>query len=87
MASSHPAVAGTTRCCPSRHLRFEPARQATTYARQPTEKSDEPNFSDAAAHRNSENVLVNWGNPKLAEIYLGHFERNYRQAKPFELRY
>jgi len=23
------------------------------------------NYSDAAAHRNSENVLVNWGNPKL----------------------
>jgi phosphatidylserine/phosphatidylglycerophosphate/cardiolipin synthase-like enzyme len=45
------------------------------------------NYSDAAAHRNSENVLVNWGNPKLAEIYLQHFERNLRQAKPYELRY
>jgi hypothetical protein len=32
-------------------------------------------------------VLVNWGNPKLAEIYLGHFMRNYGQAKPYELRY
>ena len=45
------------------------------------------NYSDAAAHRNSENVLVNWGNPKLAEVYLSHSERNYRQAKPYELRY
>jgi len=41
------------------------------------------NYSDAAAHKNSENVLVNWGNPKLAAVYLGHFERNYRQARPF----
>ena len=38
------------------------------------------NYSDAAAHKNSENVLVNWGNPKLAEVYLRHFERNYAQA-------
>ena len=45
------------------------------------------NYSDAAAHRNSENVLVNWGNAKLAETYLQHFERNYRQAQPYELRY
>jgi phosphatidylserine/phosphatidylglycerophosphate/cardiolipin synthase-like enzyme len=41
------------------------------------------NYSDAAAHRNSENVLVNWGNPKLAEVYLKHFERNYAQASPY----
>jgi phosphatidylserine/phosphatidylglycerophosphate/cardiolipin synthase-like enzyme len=45
------------------------------------------NYSDAAAHKNSENVLVNWGNPPLAEAYLRHFERNYRQAVPYELRY
>ena len=38
------------------------------------------NYSDAAAHRNSENVLVNWGNPKLADVYLKHFARNYAQA-------
>ena len=41
------------------------------------------NYSDAAAHRNSENVLVNWGNPKLAAVYLEHFERNYRQSTAF----
>jgi phosphatidylserine/phosphatidylglycerophosphate/cardiolipin synthase-like enzyme len=45
------------------------------------------NYSDAAARKNSENVLVNWGNPKLAEVYLKHFERNYRQARPFEPQY
>ena len=45
------------------------------------------NYSDAAAHKNSENVLVNWGNPKLAQAYLKHFERNYRQARPYEVAY
>ena len=41
------------------------------------------NYSDAAVHRNSENVMVNWGNPKLAEVYLKHFERNYAQASTY----
>lgn len=45
------------------------------------------NYSDAAARKNSENVLVNWGNAKLAEVYLKHFERNYRQATAYEMRY
>ena len=45
------------------------------------------NYSDAAARKNSENVLVNWGNPRLAEVYVKHFERNYRQSTPYELRY
>ncbi len=41
------------------------------------------NYSDAAAHKNSENVLVNWGNAKLAEVYLKHFQRNYTQATAY----
>lgn len=45
------------------------------------------NYSDAAAHRNSENVLVNWKNPQLAKVYLEHFARNYRQATPYQLQY
>jgi len=45
------------------------------------------NYSDAAARRNSENVLVNWRNPKLAAVYLAHFERNYRQARAFQAQY
>ena len=45
------------------------------------------NYSASAAHRNSENVLVNWHNPKLAEVYLGHFKRNQRQAIPYQLQY
>ena len=45
------------------------------------------NYSDAAARRNSENVLVNWRNPKLASVYIAHFERNYRQARAFQTQY
>lgn len=45
------------------------------------------NYSDAAARRNSENVLVNWRNPKLAEVYIRHFDRNLRQASAYQLQY
>jgi phosphatidylserine/phosphatidylglycerophosphate/cardiolipin synthase-like enzyme len=45
------------------------------------------NYSDAAAHKNSENVLVNWGNPKLADVYLKHFQRNYAQAAVYKQEY
>ncbi len=40
-------------------------------------------YRGAAAHKNSENVLVNWGNAKLAEVYLKHFDRNYAQATAY----
>ena len=43
--------------------------------------------SDAAARRNSENVLVNWNNPQLAAVYLKHFARNYAQAAKYESGY
>ena len=39
------------------------------------------------AAKNSENVLVNWYNPRLAEVYLSHFERNQRQATVYQLQY
>lgn len=45
------------------------------------------NYSDAAAHKNSENVLVNWHNPALAKAYLQHFSRNYGQSSVFQLQY
>jgi phosphatidylserine/phosphatidylglycerophosphate/cardiolipin synthase-like enzyme len=45
------------------------------------------NFSSAAEQKNSENVLVNKGNPRLAALYLQHFERNYRQAQAFQTQY
>jgi len=45
------------------------------------------NFSDAAAHKNSENVLVMWGNPKLASVYLKHWERNWQQGDPYQPSY
>lgn len=45
------------------------------------------NYSAAAAHRNSENVLVVWRNPLLAKAYLAHFERNYQRSKSFSSSY
>jgi phosphatidylserine/phosphatidylglycerophosphate/cardiolipin synthase-like enzyme len=45
------------------------------------------NYSDAAAHKNSENVLVNWNNPQLASVYLKHFSRNYSQSSLYVTRY
>jgi phosphatidylserine/phosphatidylglycerophosphate/cardiolipin synthase-like enzyme len=38
------------------------------------------NFSAAAANANSENVIVLWNNPALAQGYLRHWERNWRQG-------
>ncbi len=45
------------------------------------------NYSEAAAHKNSENVFVNWDNPTLAAVYLRHFARNYQQSQPFAAGY
>ena len=45
------------------------------------------NYSASAQSRNSENVLVNWDNPKLASVYTEHFERNWNQGRPFATRY
>ncbi len=45
------------------------------------------NYSQAAATKNSENVLVLWNNPELASVYLRHFERNYRQSETFQNQY
>lgn len=42
------------------------------------------NYSAAAASKNSENVLVLWGNPKLAAVYLQHWQRNWAQAADYQ---
>lgn len=41
------------------------------------------NYSEAAASRNSENVIVHWDNPALAKAYTAHFMRNWALGKPF----
>lgn len=38
------------------------------------------NYSSAAAKSNSENVLVLWNTPRVAQGYLSHWERNWRQG-------
>ncbi len=45
------------------------------------------NYSQAAATKNSENVLVNWNNPALVKVYASHFERNWLLSKPFNKGY
>jgi phosphatidylserine/phosphatidylglycerophosphate/cardiolipin synthase-like enzyme len=45
------------------------------------------NFSDAAARRNSENVMVDWDNQRLAEVYLAHFTRNLQKSQPYSIEY
>ncbi|WP_454727906.1 MULTISPECIES: phospholipase D family nuclease [Cupriavidus] len=42
------------------------------------------NFTEAAAHRNSENVLVMWGNPPLAAVYLRHWAHNWAQGAEYQ---
>jgi len=38
------------------------------------------NYSAAAANANSENVLVLWNDPRVAQAYLAHWERNWRKG-------
>jgi len=45
------------------------------------------NYSSAAAHSNSENALVVWGNPQLAAIYEKHWERNWRLGADYRVGY
>jgi len=45
------------------------------------------NYSSAAAHRNSENVIVLWNNPQLAKVYLKHWQRNWDQGEAFSSAY
>lgn len=45
------------------------------------------NYSESAAKRNSENVIVHWDNPALAHVFAEHFARNWKLSKPFSLSY
>ncbi|MGT2460210.1 phospholipase D family nuclease (plasmid) [Cupriavidus basilensis] len=41
------------------------------------------NYSDAAARRNSENVLVIWDRPDLARQYLRHWQSRFNAGTPY----
>jgi phosphatidylserine/phosphatidylglycerophosphate/cardiolipin synthase-like enzyme len=56
-------------------------------ADQSTVETGSFNFSSSAASKNSENVLVHWGNPKLAAVYLKHWARNWEQGVPYQPAY
>lgn len=45
------------------------------------------NYSYAAAHRNSENVLVLWNNPKIAAAYLEHWQSRFRRGVDYRSTY
>ncbi len=45
------------------------------------------NYSASAEKRNSENVLVLWGAPDVARLYLQHFTRNSELGRPYTTGY
>lgn len=45
------------------------------------------NYTQAAAKSNSENVIVMWNNPQLANGYLAHWESRWRMGRPFAASY
>lgn len=45
------------------------------------------NYSEAAARRNSENVLVVWNNPQVAASYLKHWQSRYEQGTDYTSSY
>jgi phosphatidylserine/phosphatidylglycerophosphate/cardiolipin synthase-like enzyme len=44
------------------------------------------NYTNSAARRNSENVLVVWNNPALAAIYLRHWSSRWSQGRDYQRR-
>ena len=45
------------------------------------------NYTKAAENSNAENVLVNWDNPKLAEVYMRDWQRHWDHSEPVAARY
>jgi len=45
------------------------------------------NYTRAAENSNAENVLVNWDNPKLAELYLRDWKKHWDHSEAVAARY
>lgn len=45
------------------------------------------NYSASAETSNSENVLVQWNNRELADVFLKHFERNWQSGADYRAGY
>lgn len=45
------------------------------------------NYSTSAAKANSENVLVLWGFPAVASVYLAHWQSRWEQGQPYQPTY
>ena len=45
------------------------------------------NYSTAAAHSNSENVLVLWDSPEVAKVYIGHWQSRWDKGQAYQSGY
>jgi len=45
------------------------------------------NYTKGAEEKNGENVLVNWNNPKLADLYLQDWKKHWEHSEPVAARY
>ncbi len=45
------------------------------------------NYTKAAEEKNAENVLVNWNNPKLAEVYAKEWQKHWEHSEAVKERY
>lgn len=45
------------------------------------------NYSTAAAHSNSENVLVLWDAPEVAQVYTSHWQTRWNKGQPYQSNY
>lgn len=50
-------------------------------------QSGSMNYSSSGQSRNSENVIVHWGNEPLAAIYLKHWQRNWQEGTDYQPKY
>lgn len=56
-------------------------------ADQETVETGSFNYSDAAANKNSENVMVVWKNPDLARGYLAHWQDRFNKGEDYRTNY
>lgn len=66
---------------------FAIQHEKTIVADKETVQSGSFNYSEAAATRNSENVVVVWRNVGLAKAYLAHFEARWERGEDYRASY
>lgn len=66
---------------------FAIQHEKTIVADKETVQSGSFNYSEAAASKNSENVVVIWRNVGLAKAYLAHFEARWARGEEYRASY